>query len=57
MALTTQTYAEKLGRALAKAVRDEPEVEEVWVSTRPDGVDLWLVTQAIDADTERESSD
>jgi hypothetical protein len=54
VALTTQTYAEQLGRVLAEAARGEPVVEELWVSTRPDGVDLWLVTQRIDPGVEHE---
>ncbi|MFN8634145.1 MAG: hypothetical protein U0893_09835 [Chloroflexota bacterium] len=53
MALTTQTYAEQLGRMLAEAARDESVVEEIWVSTRADGVDLWLLSQVIDASKER----
>lgn len=54
MALTTQTYAEQLGRVLAEAARREPGVEELWVSTRPDGVDLWLLTQPVDLSVEHE---
>ena len=48
MALTTHTYAEQLGRSLAAHASRECIVEELWVSTRPDGVDLWLVTQPTD---------
>ena len=53
MAITTETYAEQLGSALVGAAQDRDEVLEVWVSTRTDGVDLWLLTSPIELDTER----
>ena len=52
MALTTQTYAEQLGRAFAEAARGETNIAEVWVSTRPGGVDLWVLTQPVDVEAE-----
>jgi hypothetical protein len=54
MALTIETYAQQLGRVLAKAASREPLVEELWVSTRTDGVDLWLVTQPIELSAQRD---
>ena len=54
MALTTQTYAQQLGRVLAEAASREPLIEELWVSTLPGGVRLWLITQNIDMDAEHE---
>ena len=54
MALTTQTYAQQLGRVLAEAASREPLVEELWVSTLPGGVRLWLITQNIDMDAARD---
>jgi hypothetical protein len=53
VALTTQTYAEQLGRAFAEAARGETNIAEVWVSTRPGGVDVWVLTLPIDMETER----
>jgi len=53
VALTTQTYAEQLGRAFAEAARGEPNIAEIWVSTRPGGVDLWVLTLPIDMDAEK----
>ncbi|HZO28158.1 MAG TPA: hypothetical protein VFH48_19450 [Chloroflexota bacterium] len=53
MALTTQTYAEQLGRAFAEAARGEENIVELWVSTRPGGVDLWVLTQPIDMAAEK----
>lgn len=53
MALTTQTYAEQLGRAFAEAARGETDIVELWVSTRPGGVDLWVLTKPMDISAER----
>jgi hypothetical protein len=53
VALTTQTYAEQLGRTYAEAARGEHSILELWVSTVPGHVHLWLITQPIDAATER----
>jgi hypothetical protein len=54
MALTTQTYAEQVGRAYAEVARGETVIRELWVSTVPGHVDLWLVTRDIEAETERQ---
>ena len=53
VALTTQSYAEELGRVFAEAARGETDIVELWVSTRPGGVDLWVLTQPIDMEVER----
>jgi hypothetical protein len=53
MALTTQTYAEQLGRTYAKAVKDEGLIEELWISTVPGCVHLWLITPPLDIDEQR----
>lgn len=53
MALTTQIYAEQLGKVYAEAVRNEPKIEEVWISTVPGCVHLWLITPSLDMDEER----
>ena len=53
MALTTQTYAEQVGRAYAEAVRGHEAVLELWVTSVPGCVRVWMVTPPIDADTER----
>ena len=54
VALTTNTYVEQLGKTLAEAASHEPLVEELWVSTLPGGVRLWLVTKDIDMDAEHD---
>ena len=54
MALTTQTYAEQVGRAYAEAARGQQVVLELWVSAVPGNVHVWLITPPIDAETERE---
>ena len=53
MALTTQTYAEQLGRAFAEAAHGDENIVEVWVSTRPGGVDIWVLTRPIDLEAEK----
>jgi hypothetical protein len=52
VAITTKTYAEQVGRTFAKAARGEENIVELWVSTRPGGVDLWVLTKPIDTETE-----
>ena len=47
MAITSGVTAQQMGRVLAEAVRDEPRIEEVWVSTWPDGVHLWLISTPV----------
>ena len=47
MAITSGVTAQQMGRVLAEAVQDEPRVAEVWVTTWPDGVHLWLVSTPI----------
>ena len=44
--------ADEIGLALARIVRDEPEVKELWVSTHPE-IHLWLVVGPMDLDTQR----
>jgi hypothetical protein len=53
VALTTDTYAQQLGRVYAKAIKDEPLIEELWLTTWQDGVHLWLITPQIDMQDER----
>ena len=48
LALTTDTYALQLGRVYSEAIRDEPLIEELWLTTWQDGVHLWLITPPID---------
>lgn len=47
MAITSGVTAQQMGRVLVEAVRDEPRIEEVWVSTWPDGVHLWLISTPV----------
>lgn len=54
MALTTQTYAEQVGRAYAEAARGHEAVVELWVSTVPGTVHVWMLVPPVDAATERE---
>lgn len=54
MTLTEQTYAEQVGRAYAEVARGEKVMRELWVSTVPGEVRLWLLTELIDAAKERD---
>src|SRR3954451_16580545 len=54
VALTTQRYAEQVGRAYAEVARGEKVIRELWVSTVPGEVRLWLLTEPIDAPKERD---
>jgi hypothetical protein len=52
VALTTQTYAEQVGRAYAEAARGLEIVLELWVSAVPGTVHVWMVTPLIDSAAE-----
>src|SRR5688572_1521856 len=52
VALTTQTYAEQVGRAYAEAARGHEAVLELWVTAEPGTVHVWMVVPPIDADAE-----
>lgn len=53
MALTRLPSAEYLGREFADLVRCEPSIRELWVRRYHDRTELWLITDDIDAPTER----
>ena len=53
MALTTKTYAEQLAQVYAEAVKDEPLILELWLTTWQDGVHLWLITPPMDTADQR----
>jgi hypothetical protein len=53
MALAYRATAHELGRRFAEAVGGEPAVRGLWVTSHRDYVELWLVTESTDADTER----
>jgi hypothetical protein len=50
--LTTQTYAEQVGKAYAEAARGHEAVLELWVTAEPGNVHVWMVVPPIDADVE-----
>ena len=51
-----QALALEIGRAFAEIIRDDPVVRELWVTadTEEPGIYLWLYTDPIDMDAERE---
>src|SRR4051794_13145542 len=54
VAIGIPTVAAALGGALGRAVQHERLAQELWVTTRLDGVHLWLiVSQASDEDERR----
>jgi hypothetical protein len=48
-------HARDVARAFAEIIRDDPVARELWVTvdTEEAGIHLWLITDAIDMDTER----
>ena len=52
MAITTNTVAEQMGRAVADEVAERPSVSEIWVSPGPDWVHIYLLTSEIERDEE-----
>lgn len=53
MAVTDRVTAQQMGRAFAEMAREEPAARRLWVSTNGCEVELWLLTEPTDADTER----
>jgi hypothetical protein len=53
VAIVVKTDAGKLGKALTEAARAEPLAREIWVTTRQDGVHLWLLIEQAGDDEER----
>jgi hypothetical protein len=53
MALTTQTYAEQVGRAYADVMQGDPDVLELWVSMVPGCVHVWLIMPLSEMEVER----
>ncbi len=53
MAVTDRATLAEIGQTYAAAVRDEPTAKQLWAGSHRDYFELWLVTDPIDADTER----
>lgn len=53
VAIVTPTSAGELGRTLAQAAQNDPLTRELWVTTRRDGVHLWLLIDRAGDDDER----
>jgi len=53
MAIRTPTGASDLGRAFVRAAQHDPLVKELWVTTRRDGVHLWLLIDRASDEEER----
>lgn len=54
VAVESHVSIEKVGRAVAAALRDIEVARDAWVSTTADGYDLWLLVQPIDLAIERD---
>jgi hypothetical protein len=44
---------QKVGQQLARAVAHESAVRRIWATAHRDTIELWLLTDPVDADTER----
>ena len=53
MAIKIPASADELGRVFAQAAQHEPLVMELWMTTRRDGVHLWLLIERAGDDEER----
>jgi hypothetical protein len=53
VAIRTSTDAGKLARTFAQVAQNEPLARELWVTTRRDGVHLWLLIDQADDEDER----
>lgn len=53
MVIVTPAGARELGATFAQAIQNEPLARELWMTTRPDGVHLWLLIDQADDEDER----
>lgn len=53
MAISQQATAQDVGRRFADAVRQDPVAQGVWTRAVRDYIEVWLLTEPIDAETER----
>lgn len=53
MAISQEITAHDVGRRLADEVRQDPAAQGVWTRAVRDYIELWLLTDPIDAETER----
>lgn len=53
MAISQQATAQDVGRRFAEEVRQDPAVQGVWARAVRDYIELWVLTDPIDAETER----
>ena len=53
MAISQQVNAHNVGRRFADEVRQDPAAQGVWTRAVRDYIELWLLTEPIDAETER----
>jgi hypothetical protein len=53
VAIRVSTNAGDLEQLFAQAAQHEPLARELWVTTRQDGVHLWLLIEQADDDEER----
>lgn len=53
MAITQNLSAYDVGRRLADEISQDPAARGLWARNVRDYVELWLLTEPIDADTER----
>jgi hypothetical protein len=53
MAISQQVTAQDVGLRLADEARQDPVAQGVWARAVRDYIELWLLTEPIDAETER----
>ena len=53
MTVANEVTAQRMGRSFAESASREPAAKRLWVAPREGYVELWLLTEPTDADTER----
>jgi len=53
MVITSGVTAQQMGKTLAEALHGQPRIAEIWVTTRPDGVHIWLIVEPIETEEQR----
>ena len=54
MAIADQATLADVAKTYADAIREEGSARQLWASSHSDYFELWLVTEPIDADVERQ---
>jgi hypothetical protein len=53
MSTNVTTSPDTIARQFADAIRHDPAVEQLWLSSNDDAIELWVITGPVDGEDER----